>query len=48
MIKDHGKNYNNLEKLRGQLNSAIPSEMNGFIELHKVVISEGALTVKTK
>lgn len=48
MIKDHGKNYSDLEKLIRQLNSEIPSEMNGFNELHKAVISEGALTVKTK
>lgn len=48
MIKDHGKNYSDLEKLIRQLNFEIPSEMNGFNELHKAVISEGALTVKTK
>lgn len=48
MIKDHGKNYSDLKKLIGQLNSAIPAEMNGFNVLHKAIISEGALTVKTK
>ncbi|WP_372767657.1 carboxymuconolactone decarboxylase family protein [Lutibacter sp.] len=48
MIKDHGKHYNDLEKLLAQLNSEIPSEMKGFNELHNAVISKGALTVKTK
>lgn len=48
MIKDHGKNYNDLDKLIRQLNSVIPSEMKGFNELHEAVISEGALSVKTK
>ncbi|OGS69753.1 MAG: alkylhydroperoxidase [Flavobacteria bacterium RIFCSPLOWO2_12_FULL_35_11] len=48
MIKDHGKNYNDLEKLMKQLNSEIPSEMAGFNNLHKAVLSEGALSVKTK
>ncbi len=48
MIKDHGKNYSDLEKLIRQINKEIPLEMKGFNELHKAVIAEGALTVKIK
>ncbi len=48
MIKDHGKNYSDLEKLITQMNEEIPEVMAGFNNMHTAVISEGSLTVKTK
>lgn len=48
MIKDHGKNYSDLEKLIVQLNEEIPSVMAGFNNLQKEVFSECSLSVKTK
>lgn len=48
MLKDHGKNYSDLEKLLSQMNEEIPTVMMGFNNLQKSVISEGALTNKTK
>lgn len=48
MIKDHGKNYSDLEKLMSQINEEIPAIMTGFNNLQKAVISDGVLTNKTK
>lgn len=48
MIKDHGKNYSDLEKLMSQINEEIPTIMTGFNNLQKAVVSDGALTNKTK
>lgn len=48
MIKDHGKNYSDLEKIITQINEEIPSVMTGFNALQKAVIADGALTIKTK
>lgn len=48
MIKDHGKNYSDLEKLLAQMKEEIPPIMEGFNNLQKAVISDGALTNKTK
>ena len=48
MLKDHGKNYSDLEKLMAQINEEIPMIMAGFNNLQKAVISDGALTNKTK
>ncbi|MDP3359201.1 MAG: carboxymuconolactone decarboxylase family protein [Lutibacter sp.] len=48
MIKDHGKNYSDLEKLITQMNDEIPAVMTGFNNLQEAVLSEGVLTAKTK
>jgi AhpD family alkylhydroperoxidase len=48
MIKDHGKNYSDLVKIITQMNEEIPAVMTGFNNLHEAVLSEGALTIKTK
>jgi AhpD family alkylhydroperoxidase len=48
MIKDHGKNYSDLEKLLAQMNEEIPRVMTAYNSLQKSVVSEGALTVKIK
>ena len=48
MIKDHSKHYSDLLKLMRELGASIPSTMEGFNNLHKASISEGALSSKTK
>lgn len=48
MLKDHGKIYSDLEKLLAQINEEIPTVMTGFNNLQTAVISDGALTIKTK
>lgn len=48
MIKDHGKNYSDLEKLISQMHEEIPAVMTSFNNLNNAVFSEGALTIKTK
>ena len=48
MIRDYCKFYNDLERLKKQLEHAIPSVMSGFNSLHVASTSDGALTTKTK
>jgi AhpD family alkylhydroperoxidase len=48
MIKDHGKNFSDLEKLMTQMKEEIPTVMTHFNSLQKAAFSEGALTIKTK
>lgn len=48
MLKDHGKNYSDLEKLMAQMKDEIPTVMTGFYNLQKAVIADGALTIKSK
>nr|WP_321230179.1 carboxymuconolactone decarboxylase family protein [uncultured Psychroserpens sp.] len=48
MIKDYSKNYNDLTKLMGELETKIPATMKGFNDLHKVSTAEGRLPSKIK
>lgn len=48
MRKDFPKNYEMLVELMDKLGVQIPETMQGFGQLHKASISEGALTSKTK
>jgi len=48
MLKDHGKNYGDLQKLLTQMKDEIPTVMTHFSNLQKDVMADGALTGKTK
>ena len=48
MLHDHSKKYNELTEKMKELGMNIPDTMNGFSELHRASISEGALSSKIK
>jgi AhpD family alkylhydroperoxidase len=48
MIKDFPKHYKNLVSLMDQLGTKIPTTIQGFGNLHKASIADGALNAKTK
>lgn len=48
MLKDYSKHYNELVDLMKELETEIPSVVDGFNSLHKAAISEGALSSKIK
>ncbi|REE82783.1 AhpD family alkylhydroperoxidase [Lutibacter oceani] len=48
MTKDYCKYYNDLEKLKEELEQYMPSTMSSFNKLHMKIIKDGVLTEKTK
>ena len=47
-MKDYSKKYHDLVMWMERLGGRIPATMNGFTQLHKAGVGEGALTTKTK
>lgn len=48
MVKDHSKNYDDLNKAMKRLGNRLPDTMKAFTDLHGASTANGALSKKTK
>ena len=48
MVKNYPEHYDTLQRLMGEMGTALPGPMAGFAELHEQATADGALSAKVK